>query len=184
MMLGHYNRLDLKIPGLSKRLSVEQLKPAMESGVLERSHDQQPYPSSARTLEEDRQVWRSQRRYRRDCSRLSRASKSDTPGGSGWIFLLKHDQNILPWAKNGFERVALLGPLAKEAATHRGGSAASNCHYKVSLFDVFISCLSSDVKITYFRGMMNSLILKIHTFWQSYSSIYLQSLPGHRRRLH
>ena len=51
--------------------------------------------------------------------------------GSEGIVLLKNEGNILPLDVKKTKKIALLGPLAKYAAAHGGGSASLNCHYKV-----------------------------------------------------
>jgi beta-glucosidase len=73
--------------------------------------------------------------------------------GADGMVLLKNEDNILPIAKAKTRKIALLGPLAKYAAAHGGGSASLNCHYKVSPWDAFQSRLGDDVELTYSQGM-------------------------------
>ncbi|EPE09806.1 glycoside hydrolase family 3 [Ophiostoma piceae UAMH 11346] len=68
--------------------------------------------------------------------------------GADGMVLLKNDNNTLPLAPKTLKKIALLGPLAKTASAHGGGSASLNCHYKVSAYDAFVERLGSDVEIT------------------------------------
>jgi beta-glucosidase len=51
------------------------------------------------------------------------------------IVLLKNDKHILPWKKSEIKKLAIIGPNAKVANTHGGGSAAVRSYYKVSPFE-------------------------------------------------
>jgi beta-glucosidase len=72
-------------------------------------------------------------------------------GGEGLV-LLKNDNNILPLDITKHKKIALLGPLAKYAGAHGGGSASLNCHYKVTPYDAFVDRLGSQVELTYSKG--------------------------------
>ncbi|KAF1848238.1 glycoside hydrolase family 3 protein [Cucurbitaria berberidis CBS 394.84] len=72
-------------------------------------------------------------------------------GGEG-IVLLKNEGNILPIDVKKTKKIALLGPLAKYAAAHGGGSASLNCHYKVTPYDAFTRRLGEQVEITHSKG--------------------------------
>ncbi|PSN60028.1 glycoside hydrolase [Corynespora cassiicola Philippines] len=72
-------------------------------------------------------------------------------GGEG-IVLLKNNGNLLPIDTRKTKKIALLGPLAKYAAAHGGGSASLNCHYKISPYDAFVARLGGDVEITHSKG--------------------------------
>jgi beta-glucosidase len=76
-------------------------------------------------------------------------------GGEG-IVLLKNKDNILPLSPKSIGRIAMLGPLAKYAAAHGGGSASLNCHYKISPYEAFKERLGSNIEITHSKGMMNA----------------------------
>jgi len=72
--------------------------------------------------------------------------------GSEGLVLLKNEGGILPIDVQKTKRIALLGPLAKYAAAHGGGSASLNCHYKISPYDAFTKRLGKDVEITHSKG--------------------------------
>lgn len=72
--------------------------------------------------------------------------------GSEGLVLLKNEGGILPINVQKTKKIALLGPLAKYAAAHGGGSASLNCHYKISPFDAFMDRLGNDVEITHSKG--------------------------------
>lgn len=69
--------------------------------------------------------------------------------------LLKNDRNILPIDPKKTKKIALLGPLAKYAAAHGGGSASLNCHYKVSPYDAFTKRLGNSVEIVHSKGSLS-----------------------------
>ena len=69
--------------------------------------------------------------------------------GSEGIVLLKNENDILPINVGSIRKIALLGPLAKYAAAHSGGSASLNCHYKVTPYDAFKEHLGDKVEITH-----------------------------------
>ncbi|KAM0325777.1 hypothetical protein ACHAQA_007079 [Verticillium albo-atrum] len=72
--------------------------------------------------------------------------------GSEGVVLLKNEDGILPIDLKRTKKIAILGPLAKIASAHGGGSASLNCHYKVTPYDAFVNRLGSDVHITYAQG--------------------------------
>ncbi|KAH9224719.1 hypothetical protein DL95DRAFT_452464 [Leptodontidium sp. 2 PMI_412] len=114
--------LDLEMLGKSKWRSIKQVKPAIEAGLV-----------SEGTIND---------RARAVLQFLKKAGKFDdrrvdVPETAQ---NLPEHQDLIP---------ALLGPLAKYAAAHGGGSASLNCHYKVSPFDTFSSRLGVDVHVTY-----------------------------------
>ena len=68
------------------------------------------------------------------------------------IGLLKNENDILLINVESTKKIALLGPLAKYAAAHGGGSASLNCHYKVTPYDAFKERLGDKVEITHGKG--------------------------------
>ena len=64
---------------------------------------------------------------------------------------LENENDILPINVES-TKTALLGPLAKYAAAHGGGSASLNCHYKVTPYDAFKERLGDKVEITHGKG--------------------------------
>lgn len=74
--------------------------------------------------------------------------------GAEGIVLLKNTQDVLPIRTESCKKIAMLGPLAKVAAAHGGGSASLNCHYKVSPHDAFNARLNG-CDLTYSKGMLD-----------------------------
>lgn len=68
------------------------------------------------------------------------------------IVLLKNDKTILPWKKSDVKKLAIIGPNAKVANTHGGGSAAVRSYYKVSPYDGLANAVKN-VEITYAPGI-------------------------------
>lgn len=139
------------MPGKSKWRSIEQVKSAIAEGSL-----------SERTIDDRaRAVVKLLKRTGKFDDRRADVAETaqDLPehrrlirqAGAAGIVLLKNE-NVLPLEKKKLKKVALLGPLAKYAAAHGGGSASLNCHYKVSPFDAFSAGLADEIDITYSKG--------------------------------
>ncbi|KAG4442810.1 hypothetical protein IFR05_001691 [Cadophora sp. M221] len=144
--------LDLEMPGKSKWRALEQVKPAIEAGLVSEAtinnraravlqllkkagkfdDHRVDVPETAQDLPEHRELIRQ--------------------AGAEGIVLLKNEGGVLPLEMDKYKKVALLGPLAKYAAAHGGGSASLNCHYKVSPFDAFTTRRGADVDVTYSKG--------------------------------
>lgn len=75
--------------------------------------------------------------------------------GAEGIVLLKNDHGVLPIDKSNCKKIALLGPLAKYAAAHGGGSASLNAHYKISPFDAFSAEFGKETELAYSKGEIN-----------------------------
>jgi beta-glucosidase len=70
------------------------------------------------------------------------------------IILLKNDQNILPWKKSDIKKLAIIGPNAKVATTHGGGSASVRSYYSISPYEGLVNALDGeDVEIQYASGV-------------------------------
>lgn len=74
-------------------------------------------------------------------------------GGTGAV-LLKNDRGVLPLDIKSKKKIALLGPLAKHASAHGGGSSFLTCHYKISPFEAFSERYGNEVEFTYSKGMI------------------------------
>ncbi len=68
------------------------------------------------------------------------------------IVLLKNDGNVLPLARNGLKKVAVLGPNAHPAVFSGGGSAHTNAIRSVSVLDGLIEALGGQASISYAAG--------------------------------
>lgn len=72
--------------------------------------------------------------------------------GRAGVVLLKNDRNILPIDVATKKKIALLGPLAKAASAHGGGSSFLSCHYKISPYEAFNERFGSQVEFLYSKG--------------------------------
>lgn len=72
--------------------------------------------------------------------------------GAEGIVLLKNEGSLLPLDLNKTRKIALIGPLVKEAAVHGGGSASVNCHYKITPWDAFQQRLAGQVELSHAKG--------------------------------
>jgi beta-glucosidase len=68
------------------------------------------------------------------------------------IVLLKNDNKALPWKKSSIKKLAIIGPNAKVANTHGGGSAAVRSYYKISPYEGIAKALKN-VEIKYTPGV-------------------------------
>lgn len=81
--------------------------------------------------------------------------------GAEGVVLLKNSRSILPLNPKKSRKIALLGPLAKYASAHGGGSASLNCHYKVNPYDAFQKRLGDTCEITYSKGQSTFVIVQL-----------------------
>lgn len=152
--------LDLEMPGPARFRNHETVSKALNDGSIRESDIDDRIGNILRLL---KKVGKSD--DRRDTPAEQAIDRPEhralirKAGGEG-IVLLKNEGNILPLNVKKTKKIALLGPLAKYAAAHGGGSASLNCHYKVSPYDAFVSRLGSEVEITHSPG---NLILSFNT---------------------
>ncbi|PVH84990.1 glycoside hydrolase family 3 protein [Cadophora sp. DSE1049] len=143
--------LDLEMPGKSKWRASEQVKPAIEAGLVSESTINERAHAVLQLLKKTGKFGDRRADIPETAQDLPEHRDLIRQAGAEGIVLLKNE-GILPLKKGQHRKVALLGPLAKYAAAHGGGSASLNCHYKVSPFDAFSSHLGSDVDVTYSKG--------------------------------
>jgi beta-glucosidase len=72
--------------------------------------------------------------------------------GSEGLVLLKNENAVLPIDTKKNKRIAVLGPLAKQAAAHGGGSAMLSPHYKITAWDALQRRIGSTVDLSYAQG--------------------------------
>jgi beta-glucosidase len=76
-------------------------------------------------------------------------------GAEGTV-LLKNDRNLLPLAKLGSGKIAMIGPNAKVAQIMGGGSAQLNAHYRISPWQGLANALGDESRLIYARGADNN----------------------------
>ncbi|KAK0112943.1 hypothetical protein ONS95_014661 [Cadophora gregata] len=143
--------LDLEMPGKSKWRALEQVKPAIEAGEVPESTINDRAHAVLRLLKKTGKFGERRADLPETAQDLPEHRDLIRQAGGEGIVLLKNEA-ILPLNKGQLKKIALLGPLAKHAAAHGGGSASLNCHYKISPFNAFSSRLGSDVDVTYSKG--------------------------------
>lgn len=79
--------------------------------------------------------------------------------GNEGIVLLKNDNNVLPLSKE--KTTLVLGPNAKEATYHGGGSAALRAYYAITPYDGIAAKLGGDSKPKYTVGAYTHRFLPI-----------------------
>ncbi|KAK9482561.1 family 3 glycoside hydrolase [Lipomyces starkeyi] len=141
--------LDLEMPGPPIRRKPDDVQRALAAGEFSLEDVDTKVRSLLRLLnktgkfEDDRRAPVAEH----SILRPEHAALIRHAGAEGMV-LLKNDRAILPLKRESLKKVALLGPLAKTAAAHGGGSAAMNCHYKVSGYDAIVERLVPDVEVT------------------------------------
>ncbi|KAG4418422.1 hypothetical protein IFR04_008407 [Cadophora malorum] len=143
--------LDLEMPGKSKWRALEQVKLAIETGLVSENIINDRAHAVLELLEKTGKFGDRRADVSETAQDLPEHRNLIRQAGAEGIVLLKNE-GILPLKKDQNKKVALLGPLAKYAAAHGGGSASLNCHYKISPFDAFSSRLGTDVDVNYSKG--------------------------------
>ncbi|EPE37019.1 (Trans)glycosidase [Glarea lozoyensis ATCC 20868] len=144
--------LDLEMPGPAKWRSLDAVKAAVDAGSV----------TSKTIAGRARAVLQLLHRTGKFSDRKEAVSETaiDKPehrslireAGAEGLVLLKNTDSILPLDMRNCKKLAILGPLAKYAAAHGGGSASLNCHYKVTPFDAFTARLGAETEILHSKG--------------------------------
>ncbi|PVH68511.1 glycoside hydrolase family 3 protein [Cadophora sp. DSE1049] len=146
--------LDLEMPGPANHRKIPDIKAAIESGKLsEQTIDERVLAvlelvKKAGKFENPEEVEEQAINRPEDRALIRRA------GAQGAV-LLKNENGTLPLQAETVKSIAMLG-LAKESLAHGGGSAAVNCHYKITPYEAFKSRLGDTVDLAYGQG--------VHTF--------------------
>ncbi|KAH7085349.1 glycoside hydrolase superfamily [Paraphoma chrysanthemicola] len=144
--------LDLEMPGPARFRNSEAVTKALKDGSVSESDIDDRIGNILRLLKKVGKF--DDRRDTPDEQAIDRPEHRALirkAGGEG-IVLLKNEGDDLPFDVKKTKKIALLGPLAKYAAAHGGGSASLNCHYKVTPYDAFVDRLGSEVEITHSAG--------------------------------
>jgi beta-glucosidase len=89
--------------------------------------------------------------------------------GAEGIVLLKND-GLLPLAKDGLSKLAVIGPNARTAQIMGGGSAQVNAHYRVSPLEGIAAQVGEAVEVGYELGCTNYKYLPLLTAKQIVSA--------------
>ncbi|PVI06078.1 glycoside hydrolase family 3 protein [Periconia macrospinosa] len=144
--------LDWEMPGPPRQRTLENVQTALKAGEIKESDIDTRVLATLNLLKkvgkfDDRRVTPEEKAI----DRLDHRSLIRKAGSEGLV-LLKNEGSILPIDTKKTKKIALLGPLAKYAAAHGGGSASLNCHYKVTPYDAVAERLGNDVEITHSKG--------------------------------
>lgn len=144
--------MDLEMPGPPRQRTLEAVKKALKEGQISEIDIDDRILNTIKLLKKTGKF--DDRREPREEQAIDRPEHRALirKAGSEGLVLLKNDRNILPLNLLSTNKIALLGPLAKYAAAHGGGSASLNCHYKISPYDAFEKRLGNQVKITHSKG--------------------------------
>jgi beta-glucosidase len=145
-------RLDLEMPGKTRWRALPAVKKALEAGLLDESTINDRARSVLKLLERTGKFSDRREDVKERAEDLPEHRKLIREAGAEGIVLLKNENSVLPIDKAKCRKIAILGPLAKYAAAHGGGSASLNSHYKISPFDAFAAELGKDIELTYSKG--------------------------------
>lgn len=145
--------LDLEMPGKTRWRSEEVIKKAILNNEIDPSTMDDRARSVLKLLERTGKFGDRREAVDEKAVDLPEHRALIREAGAEGIVLLKNHDNVLPLKVKKGMKIALLGPLAKYAAAHGGGSASLNCHYKISPFDAFTKRLGDEAAITYSKGM-------------------------------
>ncbi|KAF2644813.1 hypothetical protein P280DRAFT_443852 [Massarina eburnea CBS 473.64] len=144
--------MDIEMPGPPNKRTPPAVHSALEAGKIHESDINARVLSTLKLLKKVGKF--SDRKETAEEQAIDRPEHRALirKAGSEGIVLLKNERNILPIDVKKTKKIALLGPLAKYAAAHGGGSASLNCHYKVNPHDAFVARLGGNVEITHGKG--------------------------------
>lgn len=151
--------LDLEMPGITRFRSTEVLKAAIKKGEITPKTIDNRARAVLQLLERTGKFSDRREQLAEKAIDLPEHRKLIREAGAEGIVLLKNDNQTLPIDATKIKKIALLGPLAKYAAAHGGGSASLNSHYKISPFDAFTERLGKDVEISYSKGTYSTQYL-------------------------
>ncbi|RDW95117.1 beta-glucosidase-4 [Coleophoma crateriformis] len=144
--------LDLEMPGETRWRSFPVVKKAIERGEIKPETIDERARSVLKLLERTGKFTDRKETPEEQAIDLPEHRALIRAAGSEGIVLLKNASNVLPVDIKKCKKIALLGPLAKYAAAHGGGSASLNAHYKVTPFEAFTSRVGENVEITHSKG--------------------------------
>lgn len=81
--------------------------------------------------------------------------------GADGAVLLKNEDDVLPLAKTGLRRIAVIGPNAAEARVMGGGSAQINAHYSISPLDGLRAALDGVIEVSHAVGCSNGRLAQL-----------------------
>ncbi|MBB4009912.1 beta-glucosidase H [Allorhizobium taibaishanense] len=81
--------------------------------------------------------------------------------GAEGAVLLKNEDDVLPLAKSGLRRVAVIGPNSAQARVMGGGSAQINAHYTISPLDGLRAALQGTADIAHAVGCSNGRLAQL-----------------------
>lgn len=145
-------RLALEMPGPPNHRSLEAVKKALQSGRVTEKEIEDGAKDVLKLLFKTGKFDDRRSTPPEQAINLPEHQALIREAGAEGIVLMKNRDNVLPIDTKKTKKIALLGPLAKYAAAHGGGSASLNCHYKISPWDAFEKRVGSDVEVTYSKG--------------------------------
>jgi beta-glucosidase len=146
--------LDLEMPGPSRDRGAK-LTAAVEAGKVDPERIRVSALNILRLME--RTGARTDHRPHEELAddRLEHRALIRRAGAEGTV-LLKNDRNLLPLAKLGSGKIAVIGPNAKVAQIMGGGSAQLNAHYRISPWQGLANALGDESRLVYAQGADNN----------------------------
>lgn len=142
--------LDLEMPGPASYRKIADVKKAVDDGLLDVKAVDSCALAILKLLKQTGKFEKPETPDEQAINRPEDQKLIREAGGKG-IVLLKNEDNILPLKAKELKSVAALG-LAKECLAHGGGSAAVNCHEKITPYEALEGALGKDFDIKYSQG--------------------------------
>lgn len=140
------------MPGPARHRTVEAVQKALTSGAVTEDELDKSVSAIMKLLQRTGKFDDRRETPAEQAINLPEHQSLIREAGAEGIVMLKNQDSVLPIDLKKVKKIALLGPLAKYAAAHGGGSASLNCHYKVSPWDAFEKRLDDKVQITHSKG--------------------------------
>jgi beta-glucosidase len=150
--------LDLEMPGPANLRKTADVKKAVDSGLLDVKAIDSGALAILKFLKQTGKFETPETPPEQAINRPEHRRLIREAGAQG-IVLLKNEENILPLKAKELKSVAALG-LAKECLAHGGGSAAVNCHYKITPYEALEGVLGKNFDLRYSQGEICGLLIE------------------------
>jgi beta-glucosidase len=146
--------LDLEMPGPTRDRG-EKLIMAVEDGKVSQERVRESARNILRLMERTGAITDHRPHEEHAEDRPEHRALIRRAGAEGTV-LLKNERNILPLAKAGAGKIAVIGPNAKVAQIMGGGSAQLNAHYRVSPWQGLVQALGGEERLVFAEGAKNN----------------------------
>ncbi|KAL2212916.1 hypothetical protein CC79DRAFT_1390919 [Sarocladium strictum] len=144
--------LDLEMPGPPKRRRASIVQKALKDGSLSQGAVNAAALRVLKVLERVGKIEGPQESRPEYGIDLPEHRALIREAGRDGIVLLKNDNQVLPLDLSKRRKIAIIGPTAKTAAAHGGGSAMLAAHYRKTIWESLNETLGGSHEIFYAQG--------------------------------